>query len=108
VKLFLENKSNNKRENKLNFEKFIDELYFSFENRENKALQGLATAYGIFKSIFKILLNGDWEECKELLLETLKKFDYIYPILVSILESSEYMSGLSEREKDARRQEFRE
>ena len=58
-------------------------------------LEGIQSAYLVFKSIFGILLSGSWEECKQLLVATLKKFDYIYSILMSMLESCEVMVGLA-------------
>lgn len=41
-------------------------------------------------------------------MEMLRKYDYIYPILISILENSEHMGMLADKEKDGRRGEIRQ
>lgn len=38
----------------------------------------------------------------------MKKYDYIYQILINIMENTEFMSGLTEREKEMKRLEFKE
>lgn len=108
IKLFLEGKSNSKRQSKLNFEKFIDEMYVHFNNTANKELQQLEPAYVVFKSIFPVLLCVEWEDCKGVLLATMKKYDYIFQILMALLDSCEYMQGLGEKEREAVRREMKE
>ena len=60
IKLFLEGKSNAKKESKLNFQKFLDEMYLQFNNTANKELAELQPAYIVFKSVFPVLLCTTW------------------------------------------------
>jgi hypothetical protein len=68
----------------------------------------MQTAYRNFKSIFVVLLSDEWEKIKVALLSSMARFEYIYPIMMNIMENSDFMAGLGEREREGRRLEVRD
>jgi len=65
-------------------------------------------AYRNFKSIFGVLLSDEWENIKVCLLGSMARFEYIFPIMMNVMENSDFMAGLAERERENRRLEVRE
>ena len=82
-------------------------MYIQFNNKLSQEYIAFESAYIVFKSIFKVLYANQWGECKELLLLTMKKYDYIYQILMFLLQNSEYMQKLAEKEKEGCRLEMK-
>lgn len=83
-------------------------MHVNFADPDNRDFAELTSAYETFKGIFGVLFSEEWGECRERLMDIVRRKEYIYAIVTALLENAECLREAGEREKELCRRELRE